>query len=41
MAMDNNSSRDLIIAPGEFAFVLDTTKGLVNTIVGPNKVILP
>jgi major vault protein len=30
--------RDLVLAPGEFAFVLDTTKGLVNTIVGPNKI---
>jgi major vault protein len=29
--------RDLVLAPGEFAFVLDTTKGLINTIVGPNK----
>lgn len=29
--------RDLVLAPGEYAFVLDTTKGLVNVIVGPNK----
>jgi len=39
--MDQNSlgrDRDLVLAPGEFAFVLDTTKGLVNTIVGPNKI---
>jgi major vault protein len=36
MANDTNN-RDLVLAPGEFAFVLDTTKGLVNTIVGPNK----
>jgi len=41
MADDRNNmgrDRDLVLAPGEFAFVLDTTKGLVNTIVGPNKV---
>src|SRR5580765_62057 len=30
--------RDLVLAPGEYAYILDTTKGLVNTIVGPNKV---
>jgi len=30
--------RDLVLAPGEFAYVKDTTKGLVNTIVGPNKI---
>jgi major vault protein len=29
--------RDLILNPGEFAFVSDTTKGLVSVIVGPNK----
>ena len=29
--------RDLVLAHGEFAFVLDMTKGLVNVIVGPNK----
>lgn len=34
---DNNSNRDLVLAPGEFAFVQDTTKGLVNTVVGPYK----
>lgn len=37
---DSNTMRggDLVLAPGEFAYVLDTTKGLVNTIVGPNKI---
>lgn len=28
---------DLVLAPGEFAFVLDETKGLISTLVGPNK----
>lgn len=28
---------DLVLAPGEFAFVLDRSKGYVNVIVGPNK----
>ncbi|TSC82387.1 MAG: major vault protein [Parcubacteria group bacterium Gr01-1014_20] len=38
MAQDSlGRGRDLVLAPGEFAFVLDTTKGLVNVIVGPNK----
>ena len=38
MAVENmGRDRDLVLAPGEFAFVLDTTKGLVNVIVGPNK----
>ncbi len=36
--MADNNSRDLVLAPGEYAFVLDTTKGLINTVVGPNKV---
>lgn len=40
MAMSDQMGRDrdLVLAPGEFAFVLDTTKGLVNTVVGPNKI---
>lgn len=39
MAMEQmGRDRDLVLAPGEYAYVLDTTKGLVNTIVGPNKV---
>jgi major vault protein len=29
--------RDLVLAPGEFAYVLDTTKGLINVNVGPYK----
>lgn len=36
--MANEGNRDIVLAPGEYAYVLDTTKGLVNTIVGPNKV---
>ena len=28
---------DLVLPPGESAYVLDTTKGAVNIIVGPNK----
>jgi major vault protein len=31
------NSADLILAPGQFAFVLDTTKGVVNIHVGPTK----
>jgi major vault protein len=38
MAAESVRDMDLVLAPGEYAFVLDTTKGLVNTIVGPNKV---
>lgn len=34
MSRDN---RDLVLAPGEFAFVLDTTKGKVTVNVGPYK----
>lgn len=36
---DNNMGRDrdLVLAPGEYAFVLDTTKGLVSVNVGPFK----
>ena len=29
--------RDLVLAPGEFAYVLDTTKGQINVNVGPYK----
>jgi major vault protein len=32
--------RDLVLAPGEFAHILDTTKGIVNVIVGPYKLSL-
>lgn len=34
---ENNNNRDLVLAPGEYAYVLDTTKGLVNVNVGPYK----
>lgn len=34
---DMRQDRDLVLAPGEFAYVLDTTKGLVNVNVGPYK----
>lgn len=37
--MPNESqSRDLVLAPGEYAYVLDTTKGQVATLVGSTKV---
>lgn len=40
MANDNQlgRDRDLVLAPGEYAYVKDTTKGHVNTYVGPFKV---
>src|SRR4051812_31237840 len=38
MAMDNSGGRDLVLAPGEYAYVQDTTKGLINMMVGPTKV---
>lgn len=31
---------DLVLPPGESALILDTTKGAVNIIVGPNKISL-
>jgi len=34
---DERRDRDLVLASGEFAYVLDITKGLVNVIVGPYK----
>jgi major vault protein len=37
MKMSERSERELVLAPNEFAFVLDTTKGNVNCYVGPNK----
>jgi major vault protein len=37
MANDAGRDRDLVLAPGEFAFVQDTTKGIVNVNVGPYK----
>lgn len=34
---DRSSDRDLVLVPGEFAYILDRTKGQVSVIVGPNK----
>ncbi len=36
--MANEGNRDMVLAPGEYAYVQDTTKGVVNTLVGPTKV---
>lgn len=33
----NDGNRDLVLAPGEHAYVLDTTKGNINTNCGPYK----
>lgn len=38
--MPNENQRDLVLGPGTFALVLDGTKGLVNTYVGPTKTTL-
>lgn len=35
--MDERSGRDLVLAPNEYAFILDETKGNVTVYVGPNK----
>ncbi len=35
--MDNRRERELVLAPNEYAYVLDTTKGHINCYVGPNK----
>lgn len=35
--IDNRRERDMILAPNEFAFISDETKGDVNVYVGPNK----
>ncbi|MEK7583720.1 MAG: hypothetical protein AAB490_00610, partial [Patescibacteria group bacterium] len=35
--MAEQTNRDLVLAPGEFAYVLDTTKGIVSVLVGPFK----
>ena len=37
MPESNNRERDLILAPNEFAFISDQTKGQVNVYVGPHK----
>lgn len=34
---ENRRERDMILAPNEFAFISDETKGEVNVFVGPNK----
>ena len=34
---DNVRERDLVLAPNEFAFILDETKGNVIAYVGPHK----
>lgn len=35
MAVDTRSQQDLVLAPGEYVFALDTTKGTVSVLVGP------
>ncbi len=35
--MDNRREREMVLAPNEYAYVLDTTKGHINCYVGPNK----
>jgi major vault protein len=35
--MEGRQERDLVLAPNEFAFILDETKGNVTVYVGPNK----
>lgn len=35
MAADPRSQQDLVLAPGEYVFALDTTKGTVSVLVGP------
>ena len=37
---ENERDRDLVLAPNEYAFVLDSTKGIVNCIVGSYKLSL-
>ena len=34
---DRGRERDLVLAPNEFAFILDETKGNINVYVGPHK----
>jgi major vault protein len=34
---DRGRERDLVLAPNEFAFILDATKGNINVYVGPHK----
>lgn len=35
--MPENRERELVLAPNEYCYVLDTTKGHINCYVGPNK----
>ena len=35
MATDPRSQQDLVLAPGEYVFALDTTKGTVSVLIGP------
>ncbi len=37
MAADERRERDMVLAPNEYMFVLDQTKGHVDVFVGPNK----
>lgn len=37
MAEGTMNQRDLVLAPNEFAYILDETKGFINVYVGPNK----
>lgn len=32
---DRNSKRDLVLAPGEYAYMQDVTKGVIKTYTGP------
>ena len=34
---DRGRERDLVLAPNEFAFISDETKGNINVYVGPHK----
>lgn len=38
--MSESSRNDLVLSPNEFAFVLDTTKGNISSVVGPYKMSL-
>ena len=38
--MSEERERDLVLSPNEFSYVLDTTKGLVSSVVGPFKMSL-
>jgi major vault protein len=40
MAEERSGAKDLVLAPGEYAFIADDTKGLVDVCVGPYKMSL-